>query len=145
MFHSRSPQSHHRATRGGAIAARDGRLLALSPAQTFLKGRAKTAAQIFSTGFAAAIALFLCLASIRYVVFAMKPLGKILVYGIPVWKVQLVLPIGFGLIALRLVCRSSERWTGRAIALALVGGVAGLVSWPQIAPERWMVWRFWPS
>src|SRR5688572_14395699 len=36
---------------GGAIAARDGRLLALSPAQTLLQGRAKTAAQIFSSAF----------------------------------------------------------------------------------------------
>src|SRR5437763_1386287 len=35
---------------GGAIAAREGRLLALSPAQTFLKGAAKTAAAIFSSG-----------------------------------------------------------------------------------------------
>ena len=32
---------------------------------------------------------------------AMKPLGKILVYGIPVWVVQLVLPLGFGLITYR--------------------------------------------
>ncbi|MCX6912083.1 MAG: TRAP transporter small permease subunit, partial [Verrucomicrobia bacterium] len=39
---------------GGAIAARDRRLLALSPVQTLLKGRARTAAQIFSSGFAAA-------------------------------------------------------------------------------------------
>src|ERR1022692_1314616 len=31
---------------GGAIAARDRRLLALSPVQTLLQGRAKTAAQI---------------------------------------------------------------------------------------------------
>src|SRR5436305_1789890 len=40
---------------GGAIAARDGRLLALSPVQTLLKGRPKAAAQIFSHGFAGAI------------------------------------------------------------------------------------------
>src|SRR6266568_6899641 len=51
---------------GGAIAARDGRLLALSPVQTLLKGRAKTAAQIFSSGFAATICFFLCLASLQY-------------------------------------------------------------------------------
>src|SRR5438045_1206363 len=31
---------------GGAIAARDGRLLALSPVQTLLKGKARMAAQI---------------------------------------------------------------------------------------------------
>ena len=91
---------------GGAIAAREGRLLALSPAQTLLKGRWKSAAHIFSNGFAAAICFFLCVASVRYVL-AMKPLGKILVYGIPVWVIQLILPVGFGLIALRLVSRSA--------------------------------------
>src|ERR1035437_91190 len=68
---------------GGAIAARDRRLLALSPIQTLLKGRARLAAKVFSSGFAAAICFFLCLASLQYVL-AVKPLGKILVYGIPV-------------------------------------------------------------
>src|SRR5215471_19568356 len=73
---------------GGAIAAREGRLLALSPVQTLLKGGAKIAAQIFSSGFAAAICFFLCLVSVQYVL-DMKPLGKILVYGIPVWVILL--------------------------------------------------------
>src|SRR6266446_6181593 len=79
---------------GGAIAARDGRLLALSPAQALLQGRAKTAAQIFSSAFGAAICFFLCWASRQYVL-DVKPLGKILVYGIPVWVIQLILPLGF--------------------------------------------------
>src|SRR5262249_2305772 len=91
---------------GGGLAAREGRLLALSPAQTLLKGRAKAAAQIFSSGFAAAIAFFLCFASVQYVQLV-KPLGKILVYNVPVWVIQLVLPIGFGLVALRLIWRAS--------------------------------------
>src|ERR1035441_602350 len=52
---------------GGAIAARDGRLLALSPVQTLLRGRARAAAKIFSSGFAAAVCFFLCLASMQYV------------------------------------------------------------------------------
>ena len=82
---------------GGAIAARDRRLLALSPVQTLLKGRARMAAQVFSSGFAAAIAFFLFLASLQYVL-EVRPLGKILVYGIPVWVIQLILPLGFGLI-----------------------------------------------
>src|SRR5258707_1770428 len=64
---------------GGAIAARDGRLLALSPVQTLLKGKARMAAQIFSSGFAAAISFFLCLSSVQYVK-AVKPLGKVLLY-----------------------------------------------------------------
>src|ERR1035441_9651927 len=93
---------------GGAIAARDCRLLALSPVQALLKGRARTAAKIFSSGFAAAITFFLFLASLQYVL-DMRPLGKILVYGIPTWTVQLILPIGFGLVLLRLVLHNRIR------------------------------------
>src|SRR5512135_2648378 len=52
---------------GGAIAARDRRLLALSPVQALLQGRARAAAQIFTSGFAAAITFFLFLASLQYV------------------------------------------------------------------------------
>ena len=123
---------------GGALAARDGRLLALSPAQTLLKGRAKTAAHIFSSAFAAAISFFLCVASVGYVL-AMKPLGKILVYGIPVWTIQLILPLGFGLVALRLVWRASEKWSGRWLALALAAAIAGVAAWSPFSPERLMI------
>jgi C4-dicarboxylate transporter, DctM subunit len=123
---------------GGAIAARDGRLLALSPAQTLLKGRWKSAARTFSSGFAAAITFFLCVASARYVM-AMKPLAKVLVYGIPVWTIQLILPLGFGLVALRLAWRASEQWSGRLLALALAGAVAGIAIGAPLPPERLMV------
>jgi C4-dicarboxylate transporter, DctM subunit len=123
---------------GGALAAREGRLLALSPAQTLLKGRAKFAARIFSNGFAAAITFFLCVASVLYVQ-DVKPLGKILVYGIPVWVIQLVLPIGFGLVALRLISHASDKWSGRLLALALAVAVAVFGFYPPISPDRLMV------
>jgi tripartite ATP-independent transporter DctM subunit len=123
---------------GGAVAARDERLLALSPAQTLLKGRAKVAARIFSGGFAAAISAFLCVASVQYV-FDVKPLGRILVYGIPVWIVQLILPWGFGLVACRLVWHASTRWGGRLLALAVALAVAGLAWWAPGSPERWLI------
>ncbi len=120
---------------GGAIAARDRRLLALSPVQSLLGGWARTAAQIFSSGFAAAVCLFLCVASLQYVL-AMKPLGKILVYGIPVWVIQLILPLGFGLITLRLIWHASKTWLARGLALALAAALAGVAIWSPISPER---------
>lgn len=123
---------------GGALAARDGRLLALSPAQTLFKGRWKSAAQTFSSGAAAAVCCFLCLASAKYVM-ALKPLGKVLVYGIPVWIIQLILPLGFGMIALRLVGRAAGHWRGRLIALMLAGAVGALVTWAPAAPGHVMV------
>jgi len=123
---------------GGAVTARDGRLLALSPVQSLLHGRVREAARIFSGGFAAAICFFLFLSSWQYVM-DLKPLGKILVYGIPVWIVQLVLPLGFALIALRLIWHSSEKWLGRGLALVLAAAVAGLTIWAPIDPEHWML------
>jgi C4-dicarboxylate transporter, DctM subunit len=120
---------------GGAVAAREGRLLALSPVQSLLKGRGLAAARIFSGGFAAAICFFLCVASLRYVL-EMKPLGKILVYGLPVWVVQLILPLGFGLITLRLLWHATNTWLGRGLALALAAGLALLAGVLPVSPER---------
>lgn len=120
---------------GGAVAARERRLLALSPIQTLLRGRARAAAQVFSSGFAAAVCLFLCVASLEYVL-AVKPLGKILVYGLPVWVVQLILPVGFGLVTLRLIWHATGTWRGRGLALALAAALAGLAAWGPVPPAR---------
>lgn len=123
---------------GGAIAARDGRLLALSPVQMLLKGRAKSAAQIFSSGFAIAIGFFLCVTSLQYVL-AMRPLGKELVYGVKVWVVQLVLPIGFGLITWRLLWHAAATGLGRVSALVLAAALGGLAFWSPGSVYSWMV------
>lgn len=122
---------------GGAIAAREGRLLALSPAQTLLTGRAKEAAAMFGSGFAAAICVFLCAASWQYVM-DVKPLGKILVYGVPVWIIQLFLPLGFGVVALRLVWHTSGRWSRRAITFAFAAALVGFVVWSPLSADRLM-------
>ncbi|HXP62902.1 MAG TPA: TRAP transporter large permease subunit [Dongiaceae bacterium] len=123
---------------GGAVAARDGRLLALSPAQTLLKGRARAAARVFSGGFGAAISAFLCVASFQYVL-DVRPLHKVLVYGIPVWVVQMILPAGFGVVACRLVWHASARWGGRSLALAVGLLVAALAVWPPGSPQACLI------
>lgn len=123
---------------GGAVAAREGRLLALSPVQTLLKGTPKAVAQVFSHGFGAAISGFLCVSSLQYIL-ALKPLGKVLVYGIPTWIVQLVMPIGFGLVAIRLIWHSSARWYGKLACLALAAGIGALAYWTPGTPDQWVV------
>ncbi len=107
---------------GGALAAREGRLLSISTLAHFLRGRWLTAARVFSGGVAAAISALLCLASAEYVA-STRPLGKILAYGIPVWTVQSLLVIGFGLIALRLAWHAGASWRTRLTALALAAGL----------------------
>ncbi len=123
---------------GGAIAAREARLLSFSTLASFLRGKLKSAALITSSGTAAAISAFLCIASIQFLL-AEKTAGGRLAYGIPRWTVELVLPIGFGLIALRLVWHSSQSWGGRLWALCIAGLILLFGAWSPIAPERLLV------
>lgn len=120
---------------GGALAAREGRLLSLSTLTHFLPARWKGVARIGSGSFAAAVSVFLCLASFQFALTD-KEGGKILAYGVPIWVVQLVLPLGFGLIALRLIWKSSESWWGRFVCLLLAGGFAWVGFQPPLSPER---------
>jgi C4-dicarboxylate transporter DctM subunit len=119
---------------GGALAAREGRLLALSTLTTFLKGWWQVLARVFSGAFAAGISMFLCVAAAQ-LVQAEREAGKILAYGIPVWTIQCVMPVSFGVIALRLLWRAAEGWRGRLVALLLAGGVVWTGLQPPIAPD----------
>ena len=120
---------------GGALAARDGRLLALSTAANLLPGRWKLAATIFSHSVAGAITAFLCLASVQFA-WSEKGSGNTLVYGLPIWIIQLTLPLGFGLIAWRLIWHAAERGPGRAVAFVLAAGWVALAWWLPIAPGK---------
>jgi C4-dicarboxylate transporter DctM subunit len=123
---------------GGAIAARENRLLALSTLVAALKGRWKTFVGVFANSIAAAITGFLCVASIQFVM-AQQGAGETLPYGIPLWIVQAILPVGFGLVALRLVWHSASSWTGRVAAIALGGAAAWWCVGSGITPEKMMV------
>lgn len=109
---------------GAAVAARENRLLSLST-NTFLKGKARAAAEVFAGGFAAAIGVFLAIASFQFAMFE-KEGGGVLVYSIPTWVVQLVMPAGFSLIALRLVRHAAPSWRGRAAAAAIAAAVVAI-------------------
>jgi tripartite ATP-independent transporter DctM subunit len=119
---------------GGAIAARDGRLLSLSTLTNFLPGRFKTGAVILSHAFGAAISVVLCWASVQFLLTE-KAAGKILAYGLPTWVTQLILPAGFGVVALRLIYHAANTWAGRALALGLAGALLGVGLRGPWAPE----------
>src|SRR2546425_5522161 len=123
---------------GGAIAARDGRLLSFSTLGSFLKGRVKAAARTLSSGVAAVISAFLCVASVQFLLTE-KQGGARLAYNIPTWVVELVLPIGFGLIALRLIWHAASQWKGRAIALLLASAISLFFMHSPIAQEKLVV------
>ena len=114
---------------GGALAAREGRMLALSTG-TFLSDRWRHPADVAAAGVSAAISTMLCLGGIELVQLE-REAGTIIAAGVPVWWAQLVLPVAFALIALRVVWRAPG-WAGRAISVAgLVVGVqvAGAADW----------------
>lgn len=120
---------------GAAIAARDGRLLSFSTLSSFLKGRVKSAALILSSGTAAAVSAVLSAASWQFLLTE-KQAGGRLVYGIPDWAVELVLPLGFGLIALRLIWHAGARWPGRLAALLLAAAIILFGVFSPVAPDR---------
>jgi C4-dicarboxylate transporter DctM subunit len=123
---------------GGMLAARDGRLLSLSTLTTFLRGRWQAFARIFSSGIATAITVFLCCAAAKMVA-SEKQDTKLLAYGIPIWTVQLIMPVGFAVIALRLLWHSSDNWRGRFVTLALAGLMVWLGAHPPLAAGRLVI------
>ena len=50
-----------------------------------------------------------------------KEAGSILAYNVPVWLIQCVMPLGFGLVAVRLLYYAGESWKLRALAAVLTG------------------------
>jgi tripartite ATP-independent transporter DctM subunit len=113
---------------GGAIAAREQRLLALSNlSEALLRSWAKITSRVLTNSFSVVVCGFLCLAS-YYFVANERDSARVLAYGVPLWTVQCVLPLGFAAIGLRIVLRTSERWPLRlaTVALALL---SALVIW----------------
>lgn len=124
---------------GGAMAARDNRLLALSSLTTFLRPDLRRMSIVFSHGFAAGLCALLTGVALEFVV-ASRRLGKTLVFDIPVWTIQALLVAGFAVIAVRLIWHAGITWRGRVVALALATAVVGIGCWSPIAPEhlRWV-------
>ena len=61
---------------------------------------------------AAVIAGFLCVASVEFVRTDREG-GTLIMAGFPAWWLQVVMPLGFGIIALRLAWRTAAHWRGR--------------------------------
>lgn len=118
---------------GAALAARDGRMLALGTA-TFLKGKVRTVATIVSGSIAAGVTAFLAIGSYQFVMTQRD--SRMLVYSLPLWVVQLILPIGFAAIALRLAWHASKRWSGRAAVAAATVVICLLFARAPISPEQ---------
>ena len=89
---------------GAAIAARDGKLLALATGTFIPQGRWRRAADILAAAFGACSAVVLAWGAYQMVSIE-REAGTNIGADIQAWVAQLVLPIAFALIAVRLVWR----------------------------------------
>jgi tripartite ATP-independent transporter DctM subunit len=108
---------------GAAIAARDGKLLALATGTFIPQGLWRRAADILAAAFGACSALILAWGGYQ-MVMSEREAGANIGAGIQTWVVQLVLPIAFALIAVRIVWRVgslSELSASSSSAKALAG------------------------
>lgn len=116
---------------GGTLAARNGQLLALSTA-SWLRGPWPERARWFSGTVAATVSAALAIASVGFV-DAERTEGAHVLAGIPLWIIQLVLPVGFGMIAWRLVFQSATTVGGRVLAAVAAAGVLALGAWSPVS------------
>lgn len=108
---------------GAAIAARDGKLLTLATGEFLPRGPIGNAAHVVAATIGALIATVFALGG-SALVQSDRIAGDHVAAALPTWVADLALPIGFSLIAIRLVWRSSPSWYGRAVAaLGIIAGV----------------------
>ncbi len=116
---------------GAAIAARAGRHLSLSTGTILnLKGRARLLVAGFTSAVATAVTALLAYASVQ-LVRAETSSDLALAGGIPNWFVECIMPLGFGLMAIRLAIKGNDNWPGRLVALLSVGAAAALALVPE--------------
>jgi tripartite ATP-independent transporter DctM subunit len=109
---------------GGAIAAREQRLLALSNVtETRFRGAHKHWITACTSAVSVVTVGFLAFASWQFVLTE-RDAGKTLAYGVPVWLVEMVLPLGFAAIALRISWHASLKWLPRFCCALLAAALA---------------------
>ena len=107
---------------GAALAARDGKLLSFATGKLMPEGRVRDAANVFSSAVAAGVAALLAYVGVELVLIERQ--AETMIAGfLPIWMAQLVMPVAFALIALRLVWRAGPGWWTRPLAgLGIVAG-----------------------
>jgi C4-dicarboxylate transporter, DctM subunit len=124
---------------GAAVAAREGKLLALATGSFLPEGRLRTAAAVVSSAVAACMSTILAWGGLQ-LALSERETGTIIAANVPAWAAQMVLPFGFALIALRLAWRAGG-WAARAIAAAGIAVGLLLALSPSILEGR----SVWPA
>jgi C4-dicarboxylate transporter DctM subunit len=102
---------------GGMTAAREGRLLAIGSLAQALPERARPAVKLFTGQVSTAVAALLTAAAWQFVALEAE-VSDTLAFGVPRIALQVVLPLGFAVLTLRLAHRSHARLPVQAAVLA---------------------------
>lgn len=114
---------------GAAVAARQEKHLALG-FTSFLKGYWRMTASMLAGSIAAAVTLTLAWASLDFVFLNMQNIATVGGF-IPEWVAQIVMPLGFLVIGMRFLWRTTGGWWGRLTAFALTLLVPVMGWWPE--------------
>ena len=109
---------------GGALAARDDRLLALATGSLLPAGPWAVAAKGLAGFVGATVAAMLARSGID-VVRLEREAGRMITAGVPVWAFQVLLPVGFAVLAWRIVRTTYKSHPAAGVAAA-VGAVLGI-------------------
>jgi tripartite ATP-independent transporter DctM subunit len=112
---------------GAVIAARRGELLSLAT-RDLITGRSKRLVDILTSGVSFSVCAVLFWVSLQFVRLEREG-GSLFALDVPVWVVQLIMPIGFVLIAVRILARVPGGWKVK-LASALFLLVPLLLTWP---------------
>jgi len=124
---------------GAAIAAREGKLLTLATGTMLPEGRPRHLAGVLAAFVGALVTTILALGGWR-LLEVHRAAAKEIALGVPIWVADLAFPVALGLIALRLVWKSSPTMIGRA--LAGFGIAAG--AWISLHQELLLDQSAWP-
>lgn len=120
---------------GGLLAAASGRLIATPIVVDHLPVRARPYAIALGRTAAALICLQLAMAAWRFVVVE-RSYGTDSLLGLPVWLIEMIMPVGFLLLAVRLLLSSLAGWRGRLvllIAAAVLCAALNMLPWDSDA------------
>ena len=107
---------------GGALAARDDRLLALATGSFLPAGHITTAAKALAGFVGAAVSALLARAGVD-LVRVEREAGRTITEGVPVWAFQVLLPVAFAVITWRIVRASYQSHVAACVAAALGAGL----------------------
>jgi C4-dicarboxylate transporter DctM subunit len=122
---------------GGAIAAREGKLLQLATTASMIPDRFKIIVRVITTGLGAAITAYLVKASYQYSMVEHE-VGTVIAIGISKWFILFFLPLGFSMILARMIWRVSDKYSLRLLTLAIAIGLASLGPLIQNPPETFI-------